>query len=100
MNIAREAAHRLDPVLWVREVLGMTPTAWQEAFLRPTRSIHSGTDPATGLQNHPGGLGNGPRRTVYAGIPLRRRLPNTTAKRRSRPQSTRHALKMRREADQ
>jgi len=37
MNIAREAAYRLDPVLWVREVLGMTPTAWQEAFLRAQR---------------------------------------------------------------
>jgi len=37
MNTAREAAYRLDPVLWVREVLGMTPTAWQESFLRAQR---------------------------------------------------------------
>ena len=33
----REIAYRLDPVLWVREVLGMTPTPWQEAFLRAER---------------------------------------------------------------
>ena len=34
MNIQREIAYRLDPVLWVREVLGMAPTPWQEEFLR------------------------------------------------------------------
>jgi hypothetical protein len=33
-TIAREVAYRIDPVLWVRDVLGMTPTAWQETFLR------------------------------------------------------------------
>jgi hypothetical protein len=30
----REIAYRLDPVLWVREVVHVTPTAWQETFLR------------------------------------------------------------------
>jgi hypothetical protein len=30
----RELAYRLDAVLWVREVLGVTPTPWQETFLR------------------------------------------------------------------
>jgi hypothetical protein len=34
MNIHREIAYRLDPVLWVHGVLGMTPTSWQESFLR------------------------------------------------------------------
>src|SRR5262249_41420988 len=34
MNTYREIAYRVDPVLWVRDVLGMTPTAWQESFLR------------------------------------------------------------------
>jgi hypothetical protein len=34
MNKAREIAYRLDPVLWVREILGMTPAPWQETFLR------------------------------------------------------------------
>ena len=34
MNNLREAAYRIDPVLWVREILDMTPTPWQETFLR------------------------------------------------------------------
>jgi hypothetical protein len=34
MNIAREIAYRIDPILWVREILGVTPTSWQETFLR------------------------------------------------------------------
>jgi Terminase large subunit, T4likevirus-type, N-terminal len=34
MNNLREIAYRVDPVLWVRETLDMTPTPWQETFLR------------------------------------------------------------------
>lgn len=34
MNPAREIAYRVDPVSWMREVLGIAPHAWQEAFLR------------------------------------------------------------------
>ena len=34
MNKVREIAYRIDPALWVREVLGVTPTEWQETFLR------------------------------------------------------------------
>jgi hypothetical protein len=34
MSKAREIAYRIDPVLWVREILGMTPAPWQETFLR------------------------------------------------------------------
>ena len=34
MSAIREIAYRLDPALWVREVLGATPTKWQETFLR------------------------------------------------------------------
>ncbi len=34
MNNVREIAYRLDPVLWVREILNTTPAAWQETFLR------------------------------------------------------------------
>jgi Terminase large subunit, T4likevirus-type, N-terminal len=30
----REIAYKLDPVLWAREVLGMSPRPWQEQFLR------------------------------------------------------------------
>jgi hypothetical protein len=36
-TIAREVACRIDPVLWVRDVLGMTPTSWQETLLRSPR---------------------------------------------------------------
>jgi Terminase large subunit, T4likevirus-type, N-terminal len=34
MGQLREAAYRIDPALWVREVLAINPTAWQETFLR------------------------------------------------------------------
>ena len=33
----RNAAYQIDPVLWVREVLGVIPTAWQQTFLRAPR---------------------------------------------------------------
>jgi len=33
----RELAYRIDPVVWVREIVGITPTTWQEAFLRAPR---------------------------------------------------------------
>lgn len=34
MNPCTELAYRLDPVLWVRQVLGVEPAAWQADFLR------------------------------------------------------------------
>ena len=37
MNKLRELAYRIDPVLWVREVLGVEPAAWQAEFLRAPR---------------------------------------------------------------
>src|SRR5438067_794468 len=37
MSKLRELAYQLDPVLWVREVLGVEPTAWQMQFLRAPR---------------------------------------------------------------
>ena len=37
MSQLREIAYRIDPALWVREVLGVTPTAWQQGFLRSRR---------------------------------------------------------------
>src|SRR5262245_65360064 len=37
MSSLREVAYRLDPALWVREVLGVEPTKWQEDFLRAPR---------------------------------------------------------------
>src|SRR5262245_45174656 len=33
----RNAAYQIDPALWVREVLGVIPTAWQDTFLRAQR---------------------------------------------------------------
>ena len=37
MNPAREIAYQVDPALWMREVLGIVPHAWQEEFLRAPR---------------------------------------------------------------
>ena len=37
MSNLRELAYRVDPALWVREVLGVSPTPWQETFLRAPR---------------------------------------------------------------
>ena len=34
MSKLREIAYRVDPVIWVREVLGVEPKAWQAEFLR------------------------------------------------------------------
>jgi len=33
----RELAYRIDPVVWVREVVGAIPYAWQQTFLRAPR---------------------------------------------------------------
>jgi hypothetical protein len=37
MSNLRELAYRIDPALWVREVLGVEPTKWQEEFLKAPR---------------------------------------------------------------
>jgi Terminase large subunit, T4likevirus-type, N-terminal len=37
MSKLRELAYRIDPVLWVAEVLGVEPAAWQAEFLRAPR---------------------------------------------------------------
>ncbi len=37
MSKLRELAYRLDPVLWVREIMQATPTPWQETYLRAPR---------------------------------------------------------------
>ena len=34
MNSLRETAYRIDPALWVSEVLGLEPAAWQAEYLR------------------------------------------------------------------
>jgi hypothetical protein len=37
MSKLRDIAYQIDPVLWVRHVLGVEPTAWQMEFLRAPR---------------------------------------------------------------
>src|SRR6266487_4109789 len=37
MNNLREVAYRVDPALWVHQVLGVEPAKWQEDFLRAPR---------------------------------------------------------------
>jgi hypothetical protein len=37
MNIGREVAYQIDPAMWAREVLDVTPTGWQQMFLRTPR---------------------------------------------------------------
>lgn len=37
MNRLREAAYKLDPALWVKDVLGKEPARWQRRFLLSTR---------------------------------------------------------------
>lgn len=37
MNPVREIAYQIDPVLWVRDVLGVEPASWQEELLRAPR---------------------------------------------------------------
>ncbi|MFZ0620996.1 MAG: hypothetical protein WAM76_03235 [Pseudolabrys sp.] len=37
MNTVREAAYRVDPALWMQDVLGITPHDWQKTFLLAPR---------------------------------------------------------------
>ena len=37
MNNLGEVAYRIDPALWVRQILGVEPVKWQEEFLRAPR---------------------------------------------------------------
>ncbi len=37
MNKLREIAYRVDPAMWVGEVLGISAYAWQQTFLRSHR---------------------------------------------------------------
>jgi hypothetical protein len=39
MTTEREIAYRLDPALWVREQLGLTPMPWQDEFLRARNAV-------------------------------------------------------------
>src|ERR1700757_1174222 len=37
MSKLREVAYRIDPALWVKEVVGVEPADWQKDFLRAKR---------------------------------------------------------------
>ena len=81
MNTHREIAYRLDPALWVREVLGMSPHGVAgEISARTTRGIHSGADGAAGRQNHHRGLGDCAFHGFYCRVVVRDRLSGATAK--------------------
>ena len=63
-------------MFWVREVLGMTPTDWQETFLRAPRGASIPcSDRATGWQDHHGRRGHRTFDAVYAGFVIRDCLP-------------------------
>ena len=69
MNTIRETAYRIDPVLWVREILGVTPaTLAGDIFASATRGIHSCADRATGWQDHHRGMGDCAFHAFYARI--------------------------------
>ena len=60
MNPNREIAYRVDPALWVREVLGITADVMaNEVPACTTGVIHSCFDRTTGWQNDGSCLGNG-----------------------------------------
>ena len=54
MNTVREAAYRVDPALWMQDVLGITPHDWQKTFPASLRAVHHPCCPdrASGWQNH------------------------------------------------
>ena len=82
MNNLREIAYRLDPVLWVREVLGVTPTPWQETFLRsPLGSIHSGINGAASGQDDHCGVGDCALHVVLARLVVGDWLSGSTPER-------------------
>jgi hypothetical protein len=70
MSKLREIAYQIDPALWVRQVLGVEPAAWQEQFLRAplgasiialtARQVGKTTTAAWAIAHHmlftPGGL--------------------------------------------
>ena len=59
MNSCVKLAYRIDPVLWVREVLGVEPAPWQAEFLRaPAWRLDHRADGAAGRQDHHRELGD------------------------------------------
>ena len=99
MSKLRELAYRLDPVLWVREVLQTIPTSWQETYLRsPRGAALLVSDRAAGRQDHGGGLGHRPYDGVLSTIVVGDRVPSATTERRSGTAGARGAVEGRTKA--
>ena len=75
MSMLRELAYQIDPVLWVRKVLGVEPTPGRNGFLRaPHGSSDHRPDRAAGRQDHGRGMGDRASHAVFAGQLERDRL--------------------------
>ena len=76
---AREIAYRIDPVLWVREILGVTPATWQETFLRaPQGASILALDGAASRQDDHCGVGDCTFHAVYDRVVVRDCLSRST----------------------
>ena len=98
MNTVREIAYRIDPALWMQEVLGITPPRWQKTFLRAPRAHPFCSDGASGWQNHRRRCGNGAFCIVHARVSLCDCLSRATPKCRSPAASARDCAQGRRRA--
>ena len=101
MNTHREIAYRIDPALWMREVLGMAPRPWQEKFLCAPRgaSMLALTARQVG-KTTAAAVGMAQFRHVHAGLTLCGGLPYPAAECRGRPQGQGNGPKSRGHARQ
>ena len=88
MNTHREVAYRVNPALWMQDVLGITAARLAEDISAcSARRIHCRPDRASGGQNHRRRGGNGPFCRVYARIAVCGCLSLAKSKRRGAAQS-------------
>ena len=81
MSNLRDIAYQIDPALWVRDVLEMTPTPWQETFLRAPRGASILALTARQVrQDHHRGLGDCAFHGVFAAVAVGDRLPGAAPK--------------------
>ena len=99
MTNFRQAAYQIDPALWVREVLGVTPTAGRRRS-RAARRVYPSADRPPGRQDHDRGLGDCTRHAVYAGVVVGDCLSGAAPERRSSAPRPRHRAQDRRQACQ
>jgi hypothetical protein len=62
MSELRDIAYRLDPVTFVREVVKLEPTSWQEELLPAARSLSPCPDGTAGWKDDDRGLGDRSRK--------------------------------------